>query len=260
MENVQSNPLTSDSLVISQALRDRLNELKSLHREYIKIEIEFHRNFFALDVEFQKKRQQIFDQRKCIINDGVIDLSIDQMSDDIVDIITKSIQKMHLDEKQSNLHSTSGKMAKCVPHFWLQVLMNCSNNLTFVQDKDNEILKHLCDIRIGMAMEPELSFTLEFEFEPNPFFHNKILTKQYILHSLTAAGEYFGLSITKAIGCSIDWNDGMNVMENGNESFFKFFNPPDLVMLDNMETDSNEIAPNACILLQNDSEIGKVDE
>lgn len=107
-----------------------------------------------------------------------------------------------------------------------------------------------------MAMESELSFTLEFEFEPNPFFHNKILTKQYILHSFTDDGKCFGLLIAKAIGCSIEWKDGMNVMENGNESFFTFFNPPDSPMRDDIETDFMEIEPNACDKLQNDFEIG----
>lgn len=231
MENVQSNSLTSDSIVISQALRDRLNELKSLHQQYIQIEMEFHRDFFALDMEFQMKRQKFYKQRKCIVNgDGyMVDTRIDHMAvddddDDDVDKITESIRNMHLDVNQCAQCNGNGndKMAKCVPHFWLQALKNCSNDLTFIQDKDNEILQHLCDIRISMAMAPELSFTLEFEFQSNRFFHNNILTKQYILHNSTGDGKCFGSLIVKAIGCSIEWKDGMNVMENADESFFKF--------------------------------------
>lgn len=123
MENVQSNPLTSDSMVISQALRDRLSKLKSLHRQYIEIEMKFLREFFALEVEFQEKRQQFFEKRKCYINGADMDTSIDQ--------ITESIQNIHLDENQF-LPSNGNKMEKCVPNFWLQALKNCFNDLTFI--------------------------------------------------------------------------------------------------------------------------------
>lgn len=257
MENFQSNPLTSDSMVISQALRDRLYALKSLHQEYIRIETAFHRDVFALNMEFQKRRQQTFEQRKIIVNGGdMADTCIDHgLSDDAVDKITESIRKMHLDDDQF-VRGNGNQMPKCVPNFWLQALKNCSNELTLIQDRDNEVLTHLCDIRIDMAMDPELSFTLQFEFQANRFFHNNILTKQYILHNSAADGKRLGSLIVKAIGCSIEWKDGMNVMENAAESFFEFFNSPDSMVTDHTGMDSMEIDSNSSNELQSDFEVG----
>lgn len=244
MEN-ESSPLTSDSMVFSQALCDRLSTLKSLHQQYIRIEMEYRRDSLALDVGFQKKRQQSFDQRKCIVNGGdTADTRIDHtLSVNSIDQITDAIRNLRLDDDPFVLDNgdSNNKMAKCVPNFWLQALKNCPNDLAFIRDEDNEVLRHLCDIRIGVAMEPESSFTLEFEFQPNRFFHNNILTKRYD----------FGFSIVKAIGCSIEWKDGMNVMGNTNESFFAFFNAADSMEYDHMDEDSS-----IPIELQNDFEAG----
>lgn len=93
-------------------------------------------------------------------------------------------------------------------------------------------------------------FTIEFEFTPNDFFSNTILTKSYELRMGIDEREplaYEGPELTKSTGCEIQWKKGKNVtvktvkkrqkhkkrgtirvvtQEVKNESFFNFFSPP----------------------------------
>nr|XP_042904317.1 nucleosome assembly protein 1-like 4 [Parasteatoda tepidariorum] len=95
-----------------------------------------------------------------------------------------------------------------------------------------------------------MSFTLEFHFEPNEYFTNSVLTKEYGLKCVPDPADVFsfeGPEIVKAKGCTIDWKKGKNVTVKTikkkqkhkirgavrtvtktvqNVSFFNFFSPP----------------------------------
>lgn len=245
MENVEQKTLTSDSSEF-QAFRDRLHALKMLQRDYVRTEMDFHRKFFALDMEYQEKRQNIYEQRKdVIIGSGTI---ADEFPSDIVDGVSKALDKMKLSTDLID------KGANGVPNFWLQAMKNCTHSDDFIQDCDEEALKFLRDIKINLFNEPELSFTLEFEFAENPFFDNALLTKQYFLDCDTDE-EFCGFSIIKAVGCTINWKDGMNLVEKEPESFFKFFSPPDL-FTKNASDDGFTIESTTLYELQQDFETG----
>lgn len=54
-------------------------------------------------------------------------------------------------------------------------------------------------------------FTLNFYFSSNPYFNNKVLTKEYELNCTVdeaAPWSFNGPRIVKAIGCRIEWNKG----------------------------------------------------
>lgn len=206
-------------------LQKRLQSLKMMQREYVCVEKDFHRQFYELDMEYQKKRQAVYNQRKAIIN-GTGDCS--KQTPDEIDI----------DED-----------IKGIPGFWLRALKNCTN---LIRDCDDEPFNYLNDIKLNLMCVPELSFILEFEFAANPFFENATLTKQYFLDCDTA-DEFNGFSIVKTIGCQIQWKHGMNITEKDATSFFMFFNPPDIyVPTQSNETQQSEIFDE----LQHDFEIG----
>jgi nucleosome assembly protein 1-like 1 len=93
-------------------------------------------------------------------------------------------------------------------------------------------------------------FTIEFEFTPNEYFSNQILTKSYELRTGPDEHEplsYEGPEIVKSKGSQIQWNKGKNVTvkmvkkrqkhknrgtirvvtkEVQTDSFFNFFTPP----------------------------------
>lgn len=249
MENVQPKTLTSDSGTMNfQAFRDRLHALKLLQRDYVRTEMDFHRKFFGLDMEYQERRQNIYERRKDVIN-GAGDLT-DDVPNDIVSGVSKALDKMQLNEELvENMDDAKG-----IPNFWLQAMKNCTHSDDFIHDCDEEALKYLRDIKIDLFNEPELSFTLEFEFGSNPFFGNTQLTKQYFLDCDTDE-EFCGFSIIKANGCTIDWKEGMDLVEKEPESFFKFFSPPEL-FTKNASDDGFTIESSVLYELQQDFEAG----
>lgn len=188
-------------------LQKRLELLKLMQREYVSLEKDFHRQFYELDMEYQEKRQVVYNQRKAIING---------MGDECMNKGGDCQEKIDV---------------KGVPGFWLRALKNCLPNL--IRDCDEEALNYLNDIKLNMMSKsadvsaPQLSFLLQFEFSTNPFFENSTLTKQYFMDCDTS-DEFNGFSIVKTIGCEIQWADGMDITGKEAESFFAFFNPPDL--------------------------------
>ena len=93
-------------------------------------------------------------------------------------------------------------------------------------------------------------FTIEFEFSPNEYFSNSLLSKSYELRTGPDEEEplsYEGPEIVKSTGCEIQWKKGKNVTvkmvkkrqkhknrgtirvvtkEVKTDSFFNFFTPP----------------------------------
>lgn len=139
-----------------------------------------------------------------------------------------------------------------VPSFWLTIFKNTDMLSEMVQDHDEPILEHLTDIKVKFQESNPMGFTLEFYFSPNDYFTNSMLTKEYVLRAEPDAEEPFafeGPEIIKCKGCPIDWQKGKNVTQKvikkvqkhqsrgtkrtitktvQNDSFFNFFNPPEV--------------------------------
>lgn len=248
MENIEQVSSATDSKPF-QALCDRLQTLKMLQREFVRVEMDFHREFYAIDMDYQLKRQQIFNRRKNVINGSgdVVEIN-ESIPSEVSSAVAEALQKIRL-----NKSIVDDDCVKGIPNFWLQALKNCTNHDELIHKCDEEALSYLIDIRVILIKEPDMSFKLEFEFAPNPIFANATLTKQYLL-ACESDDEFYGFSITKAIGCKIDWNDGMNIVEKEPESFFNFFNPPEHA--DNMDANATEIVSNIFFELQQDFEAG----
>lgn len=204
--STSATDVVTDSYTNLDDLQKRLQLLKMMQREYVRVEKDFHHQFYELDMEYQQKRQAVYNQRKAIINGS---------GDD-----SKPGEPTEID-------------LKGIPGFWLRALKNCTPNL--IRDCDEEALNYLNDIKLNLMSKPpgsdddipRLSFSLEFEFAANPFFQNSTLTKQYFL-DCESTEEFNGFSIVKTIGCEIKWNAGMDITETEPNSFFVFFNPPEM--------------------------------
>lgn len=164
---------------------------------------------------------------------------------------------------------------KGIPEFWLTILKNVPLFQEMVQEHDEPILAKLQDINVTFSPPDEpMSFALEFVFDSNSYFTNKVLTKHYKLQSQPDEKDPFsfeGPEIVACTGCKIDWVKGKNVTvktikkkqkhkgrgtvrtvtkQVPNDSFFNFFAPPDVPEGDE-EMDSDTEA-----LLTSDFEIG----
>jgi nucleosome assembly protein 1-like 1 len=155
------------------------------------------------------------------------------------------------DEQAKKSSEEGAEKAVGIPEFWLQVFKNSEVVSELIKEQDEEVLKHLIDVRITMQNEGEQrGFTIEFEFTTNEYFTNTVLTKSYELRTGPDEQEplsYEGPEIVKSKGCDIQWNKGKNVTlkmvkkrqkhknrgtirvvtkEIQTDSFFNFFTPP----------------------------------
>uniref|UniRef100_A0A0E0PQJ3 Uncharacterized protein n=1 Tax=Oryza rufipogon TaxID=4529 RepID=A0A0E0PQJ3_ORYRU len=145
------------------------------------------------------------------------------------------------------------------------------NGVVEIQERDEEALKYLKDIKWYRISEPK-GFKLEFYFDTNPFFKNSVLTKTY--HMIDEDEPI----LEKAIGTEIEWFPGKCLTQKvlkkkpkkgskntkpitkteNCESFFNFFSPPQV------PDDDEEIDEDTAEQLQNqmeqDYDIGRADE
>lgn len=76
------------------------------------------------------------------------------------------------------MYSQRSELVKQVPGFWLKVLKDNRMTATFIYEQDEPLLKSLLDIKCIEDPNSE-KFKLEFEFAPNDFMENRILTKEF---------------------------------------------------------------------------------
>ncbi|KAH8382369.1 hypothetical protein KR009_003210 [Drosophila setifemur] len=221
-------------------------ELKQLYMETIQLDVALQRDIYDMEKSYEERHNTIFEKRKKI-----------------------------LDEFRKQNHGDSSPNEN-VTYFWLKVLK--ASYTEFIGKKDEKILASLCDIRARLYNDPIVKFDIEFHFESNEYFTNKVLTKTYFLNCLPDPNDplsYDGAEIYKCEGCIIDWKPTNDPEKKGksqvnkissltatpatpskvdpvNESsFFDFFSPP---ILPAKTEDPNYCDINA--ILQNDFELG----
>ncbi|EDW16797.1 nucleosome assembly protein 1-like 1 isoform X2 [Drosophila mojavensis] len=199
-----------------------IGELKQLYMETINLDVKMQREIYNMEKVYEQKHNEIFDKRK----------------------------KM-LEEYKKQIHGDANSNDS-VAHFWLKVLK--ASYTEFIGKEDEKILSYLCDIRTKHYNEDTVKFVIEFTFEKNDYFKNRVLTKTYILNCVPDKEDplsYDGAEIVKCEGCHIEWKQSLEREKNDQPSFFDFFTPP--VLPDDPE-DPNFSDINA--ILQNDFELG----
>lgn len=235
---------------LSPDVRKRLRALRKLQLETNTVEMEFNEKEFELEMEFQVKHQEILKKRFEIVAGKYEpkDEECDYPDPDLLQRIDENISmftQLNVDEKTEGGPSP----IKGIPNFWLHILYSNPMLDFIIHDGDDDILKHLIDIRATYQSQPQFAFILEFEFSENPYFENVILTKEYLLKmKFDDVILYEGPEICRTIGCEINWKSDKKPVQ---PSFLDFFNPPSLPT-DVMAASYEQIKH----MLENDFEIG----
>ena len=223
-------------------IRKKIHALQVLQKATINIDAEFHQGIYDLERKFQEKHDEIFKKRSDIVN------GLHEPNASECELSDVELQKLVPTEGQ--------EVDVGIPDFWLNVLKNVSEVRSMIHENDEPVLKYLVDVRAFSKPLPNLSFQLEFQFAPNEFFQNSVLTKTYFMKCVPDDDDPFafeGPEIYKSIGCEIMWNAGKNVTEKAlkrkgsavrlfkTDSFFNFFNPPELRLDDSEENDNIEV-------------------
>ncbi|XP_076450592.1 nucleosome assembly protein 1-like 1 isoform X3 [Babylonia areolata] len=268
---------------LPKVVKRRIKALKKLQNEAIQLEAQFYREVHTLECKYAAQYGPLFEKRREFLtgNTEPNDDECDWPSDDEKDEDDKLAVSDGLKDKAAVEDKKEGEEkkeedAKGIPGFWLTVFKNVDMLAELVQDDDEPILNHLQDIKVKFSDSEPQGFTLEFHFEPNEFFTETLLTKQYTMRfeqDTTDPLSYEGPEIVKCVGCPITWNKGKNVTVQvvkkkqkhkgkgitrtvtktvKKTSFFNFFSPPQVPEGDNEDDVDEETEA----LLAADFEIG----
>jgi hypothetical protein len=252
MNGKDLNP--DESLELPKPVMRRVNALKNLQIEMIDIEAKFYEELHKLECKYASLYEPLFDKRVKIVSGE------HEPTDDEAKWIYDDDEKEQEDKENGTKKENEEKnekieekeTANCIgiPEFWLHVFRSAEFVSEMIQEHDEPILKHLRDVRVRMHETKPYGYTLEFHFDENEYFTNKILTKTYELSTDMDAKDplaYDGPIIYKCKGCVIDWKKDMNVTvkqikkkqkhknsgtirvitkEEKQDSFFNFFDMP----------------------------------
>jgi nucleosome assembly protein 1-like 1 len=237
--------------------------LKGIQVEHTKLQNQYKRECLELEKKYLQLQQPLFDRRKAIISGSAKPTE--------EEILAGEAQSAKDDEdftplpKETDFAST----AAAIPEFWLTALRNSIGLSDLITDRDASALKHLTNISLAYLSEDKdkdqatgakPGFTLLFEFSPNEFFENEVLSKTYVYQEEVGySGDFV---YDRAIGTEIKWKDDKDLTKeyevkkqrnkttnrtrfvkkaHPTESFFNFFTPPQLPSDDVIE--AGEIDP-----------------
>lgn len=201
----------------------------------------FHREVYDVEQKYQPQHAEVYKKRTDIVR-GLYQPTAEEAT--LAGVEMKSED------------ATDGQDAPIgIPDFWVTALKHVGELKSSIQEADEQILKHLIDVRASTKPAPELSFQLDFEFAANEFFENSVLSKTYLMKCCVDPEDPFsfeGPEIYKSVGCEICWKDGKDLTKSGAkkspmpffecETFFNFFNPPQLQGGVSEENDQVEVS------------------
>ncbi|KAK8547246.1 hypothetical protein V6N13_097962 [Hibiscus sabdariffa] len=233
---------------LSPNVRKRVEVLREIQGQHDELEAKFFEERAALEAKYQKLYQPLYAKRYDIVNgageaEGTTNETVMDQGED------KAAEE------------------KGVADFWLIAMKNNEVLSEEITERDEGALKYLKDIKWYRVEDPK-GFKLEFYFDTNPYFKNTVLTKTY--HMIDEDEPI----LEKAIGTKIEWYPGKCLTQKllkkkpkkGSknakqitktedcESFFNFFNPPQVP--DDDEDIDEDTAEELQNLMEQDYDIG----
>ncbi|XP_046748655.1 nucleosome assembly protein 1-like 1 isoform X1 [Diprion similis] len=259
-------------------VKRRIKALKKIQLVATNIEAKFYEEVHALECKYHKMYVPLYEKRGEIVS-GIYEPTEEECeweSDEEEQGLTNELKtKVKIEDLTEKKDEVKDENVKGIPEFWLTIFKNVGMLAEMVQEHDEPILKHLYDVKVIFLESNPMGFVLEFHFEPNEYFSNSVLTKEYTMKCAPELSDPFsfeGPEIYKCKGCVIDWKKGKNVTVKTikknqkhksrgsvrtvtktvqNDSFFNFFSPPIVP-----EDSEAEIDDETQALLTSDFEIG----
>jgi nucleosome assembly protein 1-like 1 len=129
------------------------------------LEKDFKKEHNKLQYKYEQLYKPFYERRQKII-EGEEKPDIEQ--------IREKLAELKINEEQAKIESEN---EKGIPEFWYKCLENCQDIM--INEKDKNILKKLKLIKC--TPEENGNFSLEFFFEPNDYFTNEVLKREFIL-------------------------------------------------------------------------------
>lgn len=193
-------------------LQRRINALKNVQLKLSDAELRLYEEINQLEAKYQSVLEPIYVEREKIVNgeheptDQEATWNYKDEQENDLEVNGNSAKKQKTENGSSD--------AKGVPEFWLKCLKSTSLLGGLIQPHDEPVLKHLRDIRVRLNTAKPYGYTLEFHFNENEYFANKVLTKSFELSTERDQENPLSTDTTrlyKCVGSKIEWNDGKNV-------------------------------------------------
>ncbi|KAF9577317.1 hypothetical protein BGW38_007536 [Lunasporangiospora selenospora] len=225
----------------SPEVRRRVRGLKSLQNNHTVLEAQFQNEILALEKKYLALYTPLYEKRAQYVS-GKSEPTEAEVEDGISDDEEEDKDDDDEDEDDEDDKKDAQKV-EGIPEFWLTALKNNPQFADTITEKDEEALKHLVDIRMAYFDKP--GFRLDFEFAPNDFFSNTVLSKTYYYQDEPGYGGDFVYD--HAEGTKIEWKEDKDLSvtvetkkqrHKGTnktrvvkktvpaETFFSFFTPP----------------------------------
>ena len=146
-------------------LKKKLVAIKKLVCERMSLEKDFKKEHNKLEYKYEQLYKPFYERRQKIIEG-------EEKPD--IEKIREKLEELKINEEEAKKEKEG---EKGIPEFWYKVILN--NQDIMVNDKDKNILKKLRLIQC--TPEENGNFSLEFFFEPNDYFTNEVLKREFIL-------------------------------------------------------------------------------
>lgn len=146
-------------------LKKKLVAIKKLVCERMSLEKDFKKEHNKLDYKYEQLYKPFYERRQKII-EGEEKPDFEKIREKLAEL------KINEEEAKKEKEDEKG-----IPEFWYKVLLN--NQDIMLNERDKEVLKKLKLIKC--TPEENGNFSLEFFFEPNDYFTNEVLKREFIL-------------------------------------------------------------------------------
>ena len=180
-------------------VRRRITGLKGIQKDHGKLEAAFQEEVLQLEKKYFAKFTPLYQKRAEIVN-GKVEPTEEQVEAGKADTPDAA-------NPDSETAAESKEDLKGIPEFWLSAMKNQMSLAEMINDRDEDVLKSLSDIRMEYFDRP--GFRLIFEFASNEYLTNKTLSKTYYYREENGFGGDF--IYDHAEGDKIDWKSGKDV-------------------------------------------------
>ena len=146
-------------------LKKKLVAIKKLVCERMSLEKDFKKEHNKLDYKYEQLYKPFYERRQKII-EGEEKPDFEKIREKLAEL------KINEEEAKKEKEDEKG-----IPEFWYKVLLN--NQDIMLNERDKDVLKKLKLIKC--TPEENGNFSLEFFFEPNDYFSNEVLKREFIL-------------------------------------------------------------------------------
>ena len=192
---------------LPEGVKARINGLKYYQAEHAKLEAKFQEEILALEKKYLELYRPLYEIRSKIVRGECEPTEKEVQAGAKLDEEERTKEEEPVTNEENKVQEIIEGPVKGIPEFWLTAMKNLITIMEIITDRDEDVLKHLIDIRMSYLEKP--GFRLDFEFEENPYFTNTLLTKTYYYQEEPGYGGDFVYD--HAEGTKINWKEGKDL-------------------------------------------------